>query len=96
MIAGNVMAIAVGITGSRIGLPRGRSIASTVLGITGLVGFAVFMIDVFTGWMWNVGMFERSAIYPIMIGHVLLGGGLIAAWRRESTSPTAAAAALVK
>lgn len=94
MIAGNIMAIVVGRTGSRIGLARGRSIASTVLGIAGLVGFGVFMIDVFSGWMWNIGMFERSAIYPIMIGHLLLGSGLIAARRRrETTRPLAAMAA---
>ncbi|GAA3544777.1 DUF998 domain-containing protein [Kribbella ginsengisoli] len=92
MIAGNIMAVVVGVTGSRIGLTRGRSIASTVLGIAGLVGFVVFMIDVFTGWMWNIGMFERSAIYPIMVGHVLLGSGLIAA-RRPETSPYLAATA---
>ncbi|WP_432948006.1 DUF998 domain-containing protein [Kribbella sp. CA-253562] len=96
MIAGNVMAIAVGLAGSRIGLTRGRSIASTTLGIAGLAGFAVFMIDVFSGWMWNIGLFERSAIYPIMIGHLLLGSGLIAARRRETPAhlaPTAARAA---
>lgn len=44
-----------------------------MFGVLGLVGFAVFMADVFTGWMWNIGMFERAAIYPIMLGHVLLG-----------------------
>jgi hypothetical protein len=90
MIAGNLMAIAVGVAGARIGLTRGRAVASTVLGIAGLVGFVVFMIDVFTGWMWNIGLFERSAIYPIMIGHVLLGSGLIAAPRRETPHPLAA------
>jgi hypothetical protein len=37
------------------------------------------MADVFTGWAWNIGMFERAVIYPIMIGHVVLGSGLIAA-----------------
>ncbi|MFB6720664.1 DUF998 domain-containing protein [Kribbella sp. NPDC056345] len=82
MIAGNLMAIAVGVAGARIGLTRGRSVASALLGIAGLVGFTVFMIDVFSGWMWNIGLFERSAIYPIMVGHVLLGSGLIAARRR--------------
>ncbi|GAB3932608.1 hypothetical protein GCM10029976_038810 [Kribbella albertanoniae] len=92
MIAGNLMAVVVGVTGSRIGLSRGRTIASTALGIAGLVGFAVFMIDVFSGWMWNIGMFERSAIYPIMIGHVILGSGLIAA--RRETHPQVAAAAV--
>lgn len=73
MIAGNLMAVVVGAAGPRIGLSRSRSRASVVFGVLGLVGFAVFMADVFTGWMWNIGMFERAAIYPIMLGHVLLG-----------------------
>lgn len=85
MLAGNVMAIVVGANGTRIGLSHGRSIASIVLGIAGLVTFPVFMADVFTGWMWNVGLFERGVIYPIMVGHVLLGSGLIGAQRNRST-----------
>lgn len=78
MLAGNTMAIVVGASGARIGLGRGRSVASIMLGIVGLVAFPIFLADVFTGWAWNIGMFERTVIYPIMIGHVLLGGGLIA------------------
>jgi hypothetical protein len=81
IVAGNIMAIVVGAAGARTGLSRGRSIASIVLGIVGLVGFAVFMTDVFSGWAWNIGMFERSAIYPIMAAHVILGSGLLAARR---------------
>ena len=77
MLAGNLMAVVVGVNGTRIGLARGRRVASTVLGIVGLVAFPVFMADVFTGWAWNIGLFERAVIYPIMIGHVLLGSGLI-------------------
>ena len=65
MLAGNIMAIAVGASGVHIGLGRGRSIASVVLGTVGLFAFAVFMTDVFTGWAWNVGLFERAVIYPI-------------------------------
>jgi Protein of unknown function (DUF998) len=92
MLAGNVMAIVVGANGSRIGLDRGRSSASVVLGIVGLAMFPVFMADVFTGWMWNIGMFERGVIYPIMIGHVILGSGLIAAQqRRTACQPVATA-----
>lgn len=81
IVAGNIMAILVGVAGARVGLGRGRSAASIALGVVGLVSFVVFMADVFTGWMWNIGMFERGAIYPIMIAHVLLGTGLIAARR---------------
>ncbi|MEV6610145.1 DUF998 domain-containing protein [Kutzneria sp. NPDC051319] len=91
MIAGNIMAIVVGATGARIGLGRGRRVASVVLGIVGLVAFPVFMADVFTGWQWNIGMFERAVIYPIMIGHVLLGSGLIAARRASRRQPVAVA-----
>lgn len=77
IVAGNIMAILVGAAGARIGLSRVRSRISLMLGIFGLVMFAVFMADVFTGWVWNIGMFERGAIYPIMVGHVLLGTGIL-------------------
>ena len=89
MLAGNVMAIVVGASGARTGLGRGRRIASTVLGIVGLAAFPVFMADVFTGWAWNIGMFERAVIYPIMIGHVLLGSGLMAARPASHRQPVA-------
>ena len=88
MIAGNTMAIVIGSNGARTGLGRGQSVASVVLGSLGLIAFPLFMADVLTGWMWNVGMFERAVIYPIMIGHVLLGSGLAAsAPRRHTTRP---------
>lgn len=83
MVAGNLMTIVVGASGARIGLSRGRSVASVVLGVAGLVAFPVFMTNALTGWWWNIGLFERAVIYPIMIGHVLLGGALIAARRRQ-------------
>ena len=92
MLAGNAMAIVVGANGSRIGLDDGRSTSSLVLGIVGLVAFPLFMVDVFTGWMWNIGMFERGVIYPIMIGHLLLARGLIAAQQRRTVRQPVAAA----
>ncbi|SDD69391.1 DUF998 domain-containing protein [Glycomyces harbinensis] len=85
MVAGNAMAIVVGANGARIGLGRGRSVASLVLGVVGLVAFASFMVNVSIGWMWNIGMFERAVIYSIMIAHVLLGSGLLA--QRRITAP---------
>ena len=78
MVAGNVMAIIVGTVGSRIGLSHKRSTVNVLLGIVGLASFTIFMTDVSTGWMWNVGMLERGAIYPIMISHILLGRDLLA------------------
>ncbi|WP_433455245.1 DUF998 domain-containing protein [Streptomyces sp. CA-142005] len=87
MLAGNLMAIAVGTGGPRIGLGRGRSITTTALGTAGLIAFPLFMADVFTGWMWNIGMSERAVIYPIMIGHALLGSSLAATQRHAATRP---------
>ena len=92
MLAGNLMAIAVGVNGSRIGLSRARAITSVVLGTVGLIAFGAFMADALTGRMWNIGLLERSVIYPIMIGHVLLGAGLIAAARTRATHQAGAPA----
>ncbi|MGW3991142.1 DUF998 domain-containing protein [Streptomyces sp. NPDC004830] len=79
MLAGNVMAIVAGAGGARIGLSRRRSLASIALGTAGLIAFPLFMADALTGWMWNIGMLERAVIYPIMIGHALLGSAVAAA-----------------
>ncbi|WP_404198564.1 DUF998 domain-containing protein [Streptomyces tauricus] len=87
MLAGNIMAIAVGASGTRIGLTRRRSIASITAGTAGLTAFPLFMTDVLTGWMWNIGLFERAVIYPIMIGHALLGSSVAAAQRHRATHP---------
>jgi hypothetical protein len=51
MLAGNLMAIAVGAGGPRIGLCRGRSIATIALGTVGLIAFPLFMADGFTGFL---------------------------------------------
>ncbi|MEV6483466.1 DUF998 domain-containing protein [Streptomyces sp. NPDC051576] len=96
MLAGNIMAIVVGASGTRIGLTKGRSIASITFGTVGLVAFPLFMTDVFTGWMWNVGLFERAVIYPIMIGHALLGSSVAAAQRHCATHPPTPLTALVE
>ena len=96
MLAGNIMAIAVGTGGTRIGLTKGRSLASTALGTAGLITFPLFMTDVFTGWMWNIGLFERAVIYPIMIGHALLGSSVAAAQRHRATHPPAPLTARVE
>ncbi|WP_430379727.1 DUF998 domain-containing protein [Streptomyces sp. B1-3] len=90
MLAGNLMAIAVGTGGTRVGLTRRRSIVSTALGTAGLIAFPLFMTDVFTGWMWNIGLFERAVIYPIMIGHALLGSSVAVTRRHRATHPMAA------
>ncbi|MGW3140545.1 DUF998 domain-containing protein [Streptomyces sp. NPDC001139] len=86
MLAGNVMAIAVGANGARIGLSRRRSMVSIALGTAGLIAFPLFLADALTGWLWNIGLIERAVIYPIMISHALLAGS-ITARRLPLTSP---------
>ncbi|MGW7425670.1 hypothetical protein ACWGJB_37535 [Streptomyces sp. NPDC054813] len=54
------------------------------------------MTDVFTGWMWNIGLFERAVIYLIMIGHALLGSSVAAAQRHRATHPPAPLTARVE
>ncbi|WP_215458185.1 DUF998 domain-containing protein [Streptomyces sp. ATCC 21386] len=85
MLTGNVMAIAVGAGGARIGLSRRRSTASIALGTAGLTAFPLFMADALTGWMWNIGLLERAVIYPIMISHALLASSI--AVRRLPVTP---------
>ncbi|MFF3312771.1 hypothetical protein [Streptomyces sp. NPDC002952] len=86
MVAGNLMAIAAGANGARIGLSRRRSTASIALGTAGLIVFPLFMADALTGWMWNIGLFERAVIYPIMISHALLASSI--ARRSLPATPT--------
>ncbi|MGW7243957.1 DUF998 domain-containing protein [Streptomyces sp. NPDC054804] len=96
MLAGNLMAIAVGAGGTRIGLTRDRSIAGITLGTAGLIAFRLFMTDVFTGWLGNIGLFERAVIYPIMIGHALFGSSVAATQRHRATHPLAPLTALAE
>ncbi|CAL9332042.1 DUF998 domain-containing protein [Streptomyces sp. enrichment culture] len=85
MVAGNIMAVAAGVNGARIGLSRRRSTASIALGAAGLIAFPLFMADALTGWMWNIGLLERAVIYPIMISHALLASSIAA--RRLPAKP---------
>jgi Predicted membrane protein len=83
IVAGNLMALFVGLFGRRLGLSRGQSAAQLWIGIAGLVGFVVFMIDFASGALWNIGLFERWSIYTIMAAHALLGFTLLTTARSE-------------
>ncbi|PRY02533.1 DUF998 domain-containing protein [Allonocardiopsis opalescens] len=73
IVSGNVFALLAGLSARRLGLDRARGRTLAALGVLGLIGFALFMVDVRAGIEWNIGLFERWAIYPIMVGHALLG-----------------------
>ncbi|MBE1875431.1 DUF998 domain-containing protein [Myceligenerans pegani] len=73
IVSGNVFALLAGLSAGRLGLGRSPGRTLVVLGVLGLIGYILFMVDVRAGIEWNIGLFERWAIYPIMIGHALLG-----------------------
>lgn len=79
IIAGNLSAVLVGIFQRRLGISRGIGTASLIIGIVGLISFVVFMTDYQSGAEWNLGLFERGAVYGAYLGHALLGASLLGA-----------------
>jgi len=77
---GNIFAIVAGASAARLGLGRGYARAAIALGTIGLISFVIFMVDARGGIGWNLGMFERGAVYPIMVHHALLGSLLLQRW----------------
>jgi Protein of unknown function (DUF998) len=87
IVSGNLFAILIGASRTRIGLPHSAARASTVIGAFGLLSFTVFMIDVHGKIDWNLGMFERGAVYPILIGHLILAASMIVLTRPRTVVP---------
>ncbi|PRY21110.1 DUF998 domain-containing protein [Pseudosporangium ferrugineum] len=81
-ISGNVLLILLGRAHRLLGIPRGWGRALTGLGIFGFVGLVAFMAAVSTGANVLVGLCERGAVYPIMIGLIGLGAALRRAGHR--------------
>jgi hypothetical protein len=71
------VALVAGVSARHLGLDRSRGRALIALGVLGLTGFVLFMVDVRAGIEWNIGLLERWAIYPIMVGHALLGATML-------------------
>ncbi|MFC5219769.1 DUF998 domain-containing protein [Streptomyces coerulescens] len=76
-VCGNLFALLTGAWGRSLGLPPAVRRAQIALGVTGLTGFVLFMIDVRGAIAWNIGLFERMAVYPVMTGHLLLAVTLL-------------------
>lgn len=90
IVSGNVFALLAGLWRKPGGLSLETGRTLIVLGIIGLIGFVAFMIDVRGGIGWNIGLFERMAIYPIMLGHAVLAWSLLRqrfAARIEAVAP---------
>jgi hypothetical membrane protein len=87
IVAGNLFAILIGALRTRIGLARGAARASTVVGAFGMLSFTAFMIDARGKIDWNLGMFERGAVYPILIGHLILAVSMMVLTRPRTVVP---------
>jgi hypothetical membrane protein len=82
ILAGNVIAILVGVQHRHLKAPRWFGILSIVLGILGIVSFAILL-----GGMSSLtaidGALERMAVYTIMVWELLVGFLVLARLRRR-------------
>ncbi|WP_201010237.1 DUF998 domain-containing protein [Rhodococcus sp. NKCM2511] len=75
IIGGNLVLLAAGRYGGRVGAPRWYTAASGVAGVAGLAGFALFLAD--TGILGG-GAFERISVYTIIGWEIVTGAALLA------------------
>ena len=75
IIGGNLVLLAAGRYGGRVGAPRWYTAASAVAGVVGLAGFALFLAD--TGILGG-GAFERISVYTIIGWEIVTGAALLA------------------
>ncbi|WP_032401046.1 DUF998 domain-containing protein [Rhodococcoides fascians] len=75
IIGGNLVLLAAGRYGGRVGAPRWYTAASAVAGVAGLAGFALFLAD--TGILGG-GAFERISVYTIIGWEIVTGAALLA------------------
>src|SRR6185312_10607218 len=75
IIGGNLVLLAAGRYGGRVGAPRWYTTASAAAGVAGLAGFALFLAD--TGILGG-GAFERISVYTIIGWEIVTGAALLA------------------
>ncbi|MFI8569237.1 DUF998 domain-containing protein [Rhodococcus sp. NPDC078407] len=78
IIGGNLVLLAVGRYGSRVGAPRWYTVGSAAAGAVGLAGLALFLAD---PGILDGGTFERISVYTI-IGWEIITGTMILVHRR--------------
>ena len=72
-ICGNILVILIGRTYQFLGVTRRLGRALVILGIFGLVSLVAFMADLSSGAGVLIGLFERGAVYSVMIGFIGVG-----------------------
>jgi Protein of unknown function (DUF998) len=80
-IGGNVLAIVLGSMHRRVGLSPKLGRALVTVGVIGLVSMVAFFADVISGANVLVGLIERGAIHPFLIGLICAG---VSIWHRRS------------
>ena len=70
IIGGNLVLVAAGRYGGRVGAPRWYTVGSTLAGVAGLAGFTLFLAD--TGILGG-GTFERISVYTIIGWEIVTG-----------------------
>ena len=84
-VGGNVLAIVLGRMRRRIGLSVRLGRTLVAVGVIGLVSMAAYFADLVSGVNVLVGLIERGAVHPFLIG---LGCAGIALWHMRGRSAT--------
>ncbi|CCQ13931.1 Conserved membrane protein [Rhodococcus sp. AW25M09] len=78
IIGGNLVLLAAGRYGGRVGAPRWYTVGSALGGVLGLVGFGLFLAN--TGILGG-GTFERISVYTIIGWEIITGATILARCR---------------
>ncbi|MGH8876834.1 MAG: DUF998 domain-containing protein [Stackebrandtia sp.] len=81
-IGGNALAIALGSLHQRVGLSPKLGRALITVGVIGLVSMVAYFADIISGANVLVGLIERGAVHPFLIG--LIGAGVSIGKRRPA------------
>jgi hypothetical protein len=87
IIGGNVLVIVLGRLRRRIGIAGKPGRAMVVLGVFGLVSLVAFLALAGSGANVLVGLVERCAVYPVLIGLICAGASI---WNHRTLDTPAA------
>jgi hypothetical membrane protein len=80
-IGGNALAIVLGSMHRRVGLTPKLGRALVVIGVIGLISMVAYFADLISGANVLVGLIERGATHPFLIGLICAGAAI---WSRRS------------
>ena len=76
-VGANTLAIVLGSTRRRTGLPPKLGRALVVVGVAGLVFVVVYFADIVSGVDVLVGLVERGAVHPFLVGLICTGASIV-------------------